>query len=119
MKNILKNKVYCFLTTDYYEGIMYNISKCYFTGTFFSLWGKCIVFAVNGRIHRLDGPAIIAKNGRKEWYINGKLHREDGPAKEYRDGHKEWYLNGNPLTKYQFDTRNRKYLNDSFYEKDY
>jgi hypothetical protein len=32
------------------------------------------------QLHRLDGPAAIWSNNRKEWYINGKLHRLDGPA---------------------------------------
>ncbi len=32
--------------------------------------------------HREDGPAIIYRNGTKEWHQYGQLHREDGPAKE-------------------------------------
>lgn len=33
-------------------------------------------------------------DGRKEWSLNGKLHRLDGPAMEWADGSKEWFLNG-------------------------
>ena len=32
--------------------------------------------------------------GTKYWYLNGKRHRIDGPAIEYVDGTKYWYLNG-------------------------
>jgi hypothetical protein len=45
-------------------------------------------------IHREDGPAVIYKNGSKEWYINGKHHREDGPAIIYYNGTKHWFHNG-------------------------
>jgi hypothetical protein len=31
-------------------------------------------------VHRDDGPAVIAFNGRQEWFKHGKCHREDGPA---------------------------------------
>jgi len=44
--------------------------------------------------HRLDGPAIIYKNGSEEWWENGKLHRLYGPAIDYADGRKEWWENG-------------------------
>ena len=50
---------------------------------------------LNGRPHRIDGPAVIRVNGTKSWYINGLRHRTDGPAIEYSDGTKRWYLNGN------------------------
>ena len=48
----------------------------------------------NGEYHRLDGPALERSNGYKEWYQNGKLHRLDGPAYEGSDGYKEWYIEG-------------------------
>ena len=32
-------------------------------------------------------------NGSKEWCLNGKFHRVDGPAVECINGNKEWYLN--------------------------
>ena len=49
---------------------------------------------LDGKLHRIDGPAIEDANGSKYWYLNGKLHRVDGPAVEYADGSKRWYLNG-------------------------
>jgi len=48
---------------------------------------------LNGKLHRLDGPAVEYADGSKFWYLNGKLHRTDGPAVEYADGNKEWWLN--------------------------
>jgi hypothetical protein len=51
-------------------------------------------FNENGKLHRLDGPAVESANGSKEWYQNGERHRLDGPAYEYADGDKFWYQNG-------------------------
>jgi len=49
-----------------------------------------------GERHRLDGPAFISKDGkREEWYVNGEKHREDGPAVEYLDAnYREWWIRG-------------------------
>ena len=65
---------------------------------------KCIIDAdgnkewwVDGKRHRLDGPAIEYNGGSKEWWVDGKLHRIDGPAIEPHSGTNEWYLNGNEL----------------------
>lgn len=33
-----------------------------------------------GNLHRVDSPALIYPNGRREYYIDGKRHREGGPA---------------------------------------
>jgi len=49
---------------------------------------------LNGKNHRIDGPAIEYSSGATEWYLNGSLHREDGPAVEYSDGDTYWYLKG-------------------------
>ena len=32
---------------------------------------------LNGKRHRVDGPAIEWANGTKEWFLNGQLHRVD------------------------------------------
>jgi hypothetical protein len=50
-------------------------------------------YYVNGKRHRVDGPALSDKYG-KNWYVNGQLHRDDGPACEYLNGDKVWYKNG-------------------------
>jgi hypothetical protein len=49
---------------------------------------------LNGKWHRIDGPAVEDADGTKVWYLNGKLHREDGPAIEWANGSREWWLNG-------------------------
>ena len=46
-----------------------------------------------GLIHCEDGPAVELASGTKEWWINGKRHRLDGPAVEYFGG-KEWWIKG-------------------------
>jgi len=53
---------------------------------------------VNGRRHRLDGPAIERPNSYKAWYVNDKRHRLDGPAIETSGGHKAWYANDKHLS---------------------
>jgi len=61
-------------------------------------------WSVDGKLHRLDGPAVEYSNGWKHWFVNGKRHRLDGPAIEYPDGHKEWYIFG------------KEYLDKELYE---
>ena len=56
----------------------------------------------NGKLHRTDGPAVECSDGDKIWYLDGKLHRVDGPAVEYANGSKEWYLNDKKLTHSQW-----------------
>lgn len=46
-----------------------------------------------GRLHRDDGPALIAEDGDKYWCQYGKFHREDGPAIIRHGGEEIWYLN--------------------------
>lgn len=57
---------------------------------------------VDGKLHRLDGPAREFNPG-KEWWVNGALHRTDGPAKMWASGHDEWYVNGIRLSDEEFD----------------
>jgi hypothetical protein len=52
------------------------------------------VWILNGKSHRVDGPAIEYPDGTKAWYLNGVLHRKDGPAVEWANGSKDWFLNG-------------------------
>jgi len=47
-----------------------------------------------GRLHRIDGPALIHANGSVKWYRHGVRHREDGPACIYVNGTRKWYRNG-------------------------
>jgi hypothetical protein len=50
-------------------------------------------WSLNGKLHRIDGPAIEWSSGTKAWYQNGKLYRDDGPTVERADGTKEWCQN--------------------------
>ena len=38
--------------------------------------------------------AIERTHGDKEWWVNGKRHRLNGPAVEYANGVEEWWVNG-------------------------
>ena len=51
-------------------------------------------WVLNGKFHRIDGPAIEYTDGSYVWYLNDKRHRVDGPAMEYPSSHKKWYING-------------------------
>ena len=53
-----------------------------------------VYWFLNGKRHRVDGPAVEYANGTKYWLLNDKLHRVDGPASEYANGTKYWYNNG-------------------------
>jgi len=57
----------------------------------------------NGLKHRTDGPAVEGHGGQREWWINGKPHRLLGPAiihrrRWYEDklhpGFEQWYIDG-------------------------
>jgi len=52
---------------------------------------------MNGRHHRLDGPAYILKSGTKIWSQFGIMHRIDGPAVITADGREIWYYHGTEL----------------------
>jgi hypothetical protein len=54
----------------------------------------CKEWWLDGKQHRIDGPAVEHPTGAKYWYIFGELHRDGGPAVEYGDGSKEWWLFG-------------------------
>jgi len=54
----------------------------------------------NGKLHRIDKPAIEYKNGSKFWYQNGEKHRTDGPAVEFSSGNVEYWENGKEIQKH-------------------
>lgn len=49
---------------------------------------------LNGKRHRVDGPAEEWSDGTKFWFLDGESHRVDGPAVEFASGNKHWCLNG-------------------------
>ena len=56
---------------------------------------------VDGKRHRLDGPAVEYPDGSKYWYVDGKQHRLDGPASEYYDRSKSWWVDDKQVTELQ------------------
>ena len=54
-------------------------------------------------IHNSYGPAVIWKNGSKEYHIENKIHRLDGPAIIYSNCDVEYCINNKFLSKEQFE----------------
>ena len=69
-----------------------------------------IVWSVNGKHHRVDGPAVEYTDGTKGWFINDKFHRLDGPAIERPDGTKEWYVNGKNVSEFDYPETVEEFL---------
>ncbi len=89
--------------------------------------GEAVIWCLNGRPHREDGPAYIGATGTRqwwinnqphrtdgpaiegdsgsEWWVNGKRHRTDGPAVDWSNDTREWYLNGKEMTESEFNKR--------------
>lgn len=66
---------------------------------------------VLGILHREDGPAIIRTDGSEVWCVDGRRHRLDGPAIRYHPlnptEYNVWWINGyriNSLKVYQEKT---------------
>lgn len=53
---------------------------------------KCCMWFLDGKRHRLDGPAVEWSDGSTEWWYQGLIHRLDGPAIEHSDGSEWWYM---------------------------
>ena len=51
-----------------------------------------VIYCVNGRPHRLDGPAIIF-SGIESWHKHGRFHRTGGPSYTTPE-RTEWHQNG-------------------------
>ena len=60
---------------------------------------------MNGKLHRVDGPAVEEADGSKYWYINDQSHRVDGPAVELSNGTKSWWLNGELVSEEEFNLK--------------
>jgi len=79
--------------------------RWYLNGKYHRVDGPAIIHTdgtqswwLNGKLHRVDGPAIIFANGDKAWYLNGKCHREDRPAVISINGYQEYWINGNEIS---------------------
>jgi hypothetical protein len=55
-------------------------------------------WTLDGKYHRLDGPAAEWADGDKYWWHHDSLHRTDGPAIEEADGSIEWFWLSQPVT---------------------
>ena len=42
---------------------------------------------------------------KTEWRLDGKLHRVDGPAIEWANGNKSWYLNGRRVSEEEVNAK--------------
>lgn len=51
--------------------------------------------------HRLFGPAVIRRDGTREYWQNGVLHRRFGPAIVRPGGGREWWINGQQIKAYR------------------
>lgn len=59
---------------------------------------QTVIWMVNGKLHREDGPAVIFRTGQAYYYLNGSRHRSDGPALVHTNGTKEWWLFGKKVS---------------------
>ena len=59
---------------------------------------------INGKRHRLNGPAATWSDSSKEWYSNGERHRLDGPAVMWYNGNKEWWIKNKYLDSLAVET---------------
>ena len=56
--------------------------------------GNYMEWRRDGLRHREDGPSLIMDNGRREWWFNAQLHCGSGPAVIWSTGFLEWWING-------------------------
>jgi hypothetical protein len=58
-----------------------------------------------------ESVCIVDQRGNKKWWVNGKLHRLDGPAVETPKRYKEWWINGVQYTEDEFNIYIKKLNN--------
>jgi hypothetical protein len=61
-----------------------------------------VIWWLNGKRHRTDGPAVIWEDGDQWWLLNDNPHRTDGPAIIRANGTQIWYLNGQVYTEQEW-----------------
>ena len=54
-------------------------------------------------LHNPYGAAYITINGYKEYWIEGKIHRLDGPAIIHSDGQEIYVINNKEFSKEEFE----------------
>lgn len=91
---------------EYWEKVPLRVEKGELTTTYFAgnvihridgpaaMYGNMTQWIQRGKLHRKDGPAIVAFGGSVlEWYLEGVRHREDGPAVVHPEI-EFWYFHG-------------------------
>ena len=63
----------------------------------FTTPGGDVKYYLNGLLHRIDGPAVITRDGTRMWYLFGKLDCPNGPAILYPNGTGRWYIDGKQI----------------------
>lgn len=66
-----------------------------FTGQ--KIYDDSEIWYLNGRYHRIDGPAFVDDSGFVAWWAHGRRHRMDGPALVSGNGRVEYYINGEEI----------------------
>jgi hypothetical protein len=54
----------------------------------------CRKWYLHGKLHRINGPAIITYDGYEFWYKEGMMHRDGDMPAYIAYGDKKWYKNG-------------------------
>ncbi len=70
-------------------------------------------YRLEGKISRLDGPAVVGFNGYKEYWVGGKRHCLEGPAILDSEGTSYYYINGVIFTEKEFIDDSRTMLCNS------
>ena len=69
----------------------------------YDYYGNIFYFKKNDLMYYLHNSPINGNNEIKQFYSQQKLHRLDGPAVIYRNGKKVYYINNELLTEEQFE----------------
>ncbi len=69
-----------------------------------------VIWELDDKLHRTDGPAIIETDGTQKWYLNSKRHRTDGPAVIWANGTLVWCLNDREYTEQEWEIKVRRYV---------
>ena len=87
----------------YVDGKLHRLDGPAIEGTLVEGAGGYEAWYVDNKRHRLDGPAVEGAGGYKAWWVDNKRHRLDGPAVEYVHGNKQWFVDGKELTEEHFN----------------
>ena len=72
----------------------------------------------DGKQHREDGPAVITKDGTKQWMVHGKRHRDGGPAVEGKNGYETWWIHDRKIEGQELVNLKRLYKLETFFNEE-